>query len=99
MVILFHASFFKNMIIKPLSLNERELAVDNIVKNYNGNKSLSCQNNLKIYNDENAQKISKITIYMIITKRLAYSFWKTSVKTNKLLTKDLLKQIFFVLKF
>ena len=86
------------MIKKPLALNERELTVDNIKKNYDGNKSLSCQKIMEIYNDKNIQKISKTAIYRIITKRLGYSFWKTSVKTNKLLTKDLIKQIFFVLK-
>ena len=94
----YYASFFENMIKKPLALNERELTVDNIIKNYDGNKSLSCQKIMEIYNDKNIQKISKTTIYRIITKRLGYSFRKTSVKTNKLLTKNSIKQIFFVLK-
>lgn len=53
---------------------------------------------MEIYNDKNIQKISKTAIYRIITKRLAYSLRKTSVKTNKLLTKDSFKHIFFVLK-
>ena len=75
-----------------------ELTVDNIIKKYDGNQSLSCQKIMEIYNDKNIQKISKTTIYRIITKRLDYSFRKTSIKTNRLLAKDSIKQIFFALK-
>jgi hypothetical protein len=93
------ASYFENMIKKPLVLDDKEKRVESILKSNfnNNNKSFSCIKISNIYYDIYGDKISKITIYRIL-KKLGYRFRKSSIKTNKLLGNISLRQTFFVLK-
>ena len=72
--------------------------IENIIKNNNGNKSLSCSKIAQLYSEEYNKSLSRVTVYRILTKKLDYRFRKTAVKTNKLLGIESIKQTFFILK-
>ena len=95
---LVYANFFDNMVKKPLILNQKELEIKNIIDTHNNIKSLSCSKISNIYNELYHNSISKKTVHRILTKKLNYSFRKTSIKNSKLLSTESMKQTFFVLK-
>lgn len=86
------------MIKKLLILNDKELAIQNIFNDHSNTKWLSCSKIAKIYLDLYQIKISKKTVHRILTKKLNCSFRKTSIKNDKLLSSESIKQNFFVVK-
>ena len=92
------AAFFDEMEKKSLVLDEREKRIENIIKNNNDNKSLSCSKIAQLYSEKYDKSVSRVTVYRILTKKLDYRFRKTAVKTNKLLGIESIKQTFFILK-
>ena len=79
-------------------LDKREKRIENIIKNNNDNKSLSCSKIAQLYSEKYDKSVSRVTVYRILTKKLDYRFRKTAVKTNKLLGIESIKQTFFILK-
>ena len=67
---------------KYLILNEKEKAIGNIVNTHSNNNSLSCTIISHIYCDKYNDKLSNVSVYRILTKKLGFTFRKTEAKTK-----------------
>ena len=84
---------------RPKILSKREKAINELVSQGNKNLNISCRRITQKYNENFPDDhISKSTVYRILTNKLEYCFRKTSIKNEVLLSKNSIRQVYFVLK-
>ena len=90
-----YKEYFNNMIPIPPFLDERAKRVKKIIDVSNKNLNISCRRISQEYKELYNEKISHTTINKILKKQLNYHFIKASIKTDKLLKDDSIKQTYF----
>ena len=91
--------YFEEMEKRPKILSKREKAINELVSQGNKNLNISCRRITQKYNENFPDDhISKSTVYRILTNKLEYCFRKTSIKNEVLLSKNSIRQVYFVLK-
>ena len=85
--------------MKPIipSLDQRDINIKQIIDNSNKSMNLSTRKIKDEYEKLYKEKISHTTVSNILKKHLNYHFVKCSVKTDKLLNKESIRQTFFYL--
>ena len=80
---------------KPKLLSEREKAIELLISQGNKKLNISCRRLTEKYNNSFPNDhISKSTVYRIVKSKLNYSFRKTSIKNEILLSKNCIRQAF-----
>ena len=98
--------FFKELMeyVVPLKQNisERAKIINDIINNYQDPSKISLNNITDEYKkycqNNNIKPIQRTTIYNILKNELHYSYRKTTIKTNKIISKDYIKYSLFFLK-
>ena len=90
---------YKNYLyqMKPISpyLDERAERIKLIIKEMNKSMNMSCRRISSKYEEIYNKKISHTTVNRILKKQLNYHFIKSSIKTDKLIKHNSIKQTFF----
>ena len=93
------AKYFEEMEKKPKLLSEREKAIELLISQGNKKLNISCRRLTEKYNNSFPNDhISKSTVYRIVKSKLNYSFRKTSIKNEILLSKNYIRQAYFIIK-
>ena len=93
------AKYFEEMEKKPKLLSEREKAIELLISQGNKKLNISCRRLTEKYNNTFPNDhISKSTVYRIVKSKLNYSFRKTSIKNEILLSKNYIRQAYFIIK-
>ena len=94
-----YAKLFEEMEKRPKILTYREKKIKDLISKENITTNISCRRLAEKYNSMNKDDhISKSTINRILCNKLNYTYRKTCIKTNFLLTKNSIRQCFFVIK-